>query len=378
MAIPLRKGKQRSTAFDDIVGDIYQAAAVPEMWPAVLHEIGACVQAPVAALLAVRGDQWVGWALSHGTPISAHDYLRSDGPQRSNTTPRLLRANHAGFLPALDVLSEQEFNADPLITEWGAREGLYHAAASAIPIPTGDLIVVHLQRRSGKPEFQSEDIASLDRFRPHLARAGLLAARWRLERLRAAAEALALLGIPAAVLDLGGRVMAANRLMQDTSPWVSWLPGDRLSLRDDSASALLLRAMAELRSPRPTSVRSIPIRANVEAGAAVLHVIPISGQSSELFDGAFGMVVITPISSPDIPNSTLLQALFDLTPAETRVARGIAEGLRLKELARNHGVTLETVRSQIKGIFAKTGTSGQSELAALLASLPKSPPGAAR
>jgi DNA-binding CsgD family transcriptional regulator len=369
-----RHWKPKLITFENIVDNIYRAASEPDIWPAVLHDIGASVQAPVMALLAVRGDLPVGWCLSRDTPASAHDYMRSDARQRSLTTPRLLSANHAGFLSALDVLTEEELKADPLITEWGAHEGLHHAAASAIQIPTGDLIVVHVQRRSGKPAFQKGDIARLDEFRPHLARAGLLAARWRLERLRAATEALALLGLPAAALDLSGRVLAANRLTQDTPNWVTWLPGDRIALRDSAADALLDRAVAELRNPCSSSVRSIPIRANI-AGAAVLHLIPISGRSSELFDGAFGLVVITPICTPAIPTSAMLHALFDLTPAEARVSRGISEGLQLSQIATRYGVTVETIRAQIKAIFAKTGTCRQSELTALLASLPKQPPG---
>ncbi|WP_462119605.1 helix-turn-helix transcriptional regulator [Methylorubrum extorquens] len=61
-----------------------------------------------------------------------------------------------------------------------------------------------------------------------------------------------------------------------------------------------------------------------------------------------------------------MQGLFDLTPAEARVARDIARGLGVPEAAVQAGVTEGTIRSQLKAVFAKTGTSRQAELAALL------------
>jgi DNA-binding CsgD family transcriptional regulator len=71
----------------------------------------------------------------------------------------------------------------------------------------------------------------------------------------------------------------------------------------------------------------------------------------------------------------MLHSLFDLTPSETRVARGLAEGLQPSQIAARHCVTAETIRAQIKAIFLKTGTHRQAELTALLASIPKPPPG---
>ncbi len=56
--------------------------------------------------------------------------------------------------------------------------------------------------------------------------------------------------------------------------------------------------------------------------------------------------------------------LFDLTPAEARVACAVAEGGDLKALAEQQGVSVETVRSHLKSIFRKTGTRRQNELAA--------------
>ena len=223
--------------------------------------------------------------------------------------------------------------------------------------------------------FDSGDLARLDALRPHLARSGMLAARWRLEKLRAAAEALALVGLPAAIIDLRGRVLVANELMERMSPWIVWLPGDRVALSDTTANELLRQAISELDEHVAPSVRSIPIKASGATDAAVVHVVPVAGRARDLFDGGFGILVITPVSGSSTPGAMILQALYDLTPSEVKVAKGIAEGVSLDQLAARHSVTIDTVRAQAKAVFAKTGTHRQSQVAALLVGLPKIPLG---
>lgn len=58
--------------------------------------------------------------------------------------------------------------------------------------------------------------------------------------------------------------------------------------------------------------------------------------------------------------------LFRLTPAETRLAAALGNGLPLADAAISVGITFETARDRLKRIFQKTGTSKQSELCVML------------
>src|SRR5690348_16176692 len=175
---------------------IYEAAAFPEHWPEVLDGLAQASASVGAVLLVRRSDAWTGWQVSKPFERAFVAYLATDIAQRSQTTRRLIAADKAGFVSDTDVFTPEEWEADPLRLEWGVKWRLNHGTATAIQIPSGDFLVFHIQRASGAPPFNRNDHELLDSFRPHLARAGLLAARWRLERLRAAAEALALVGLP--------------------------------------------------------------------------------------------------------------------------------------------------------------------------------------
>jgi DNA-binding CsgD family transcriptional regulator len=69
------------------------------------------------------------------------------------------------------------------------------------------------------------------------------------------------------------------------------------------------------------------------------------------------------------PNAALLQHMFGLTNAETQLLISIACGYTLLEIARNRKLCRTTIRSHLASLFAKTETSRQSELIALIDSL---------
>lgn len=67
-----------------------------------------------------------------------------------------------------------------------------------------------------------------------------------------------------------------------------------------------------------------------------------------------------------LPRPARLRAAFGLTKAEARLAVALADGCSPAEAARDFEVKLTTVRTQLQQIFAKTGTSRQAELVAVL------------
>ena len=69
-----------------------------------------------------------------------------------------------------------------------------------------------------------------------------------------------------------------------------------------------------------------------------------------------------------MPSPTILAGLFDLTPAEARLADALAQGQPLKDAASGANITFKSGRTYLDRIFAKTGTHQQSELVALLKS----------
>lgn len=194
----------------------------------------------------------------------------------------------------------------------------------------------------------------------------LVAGPWRSPR--AATEALGLLGLPAAALGPRGQPLAANRLFEELMPMVARERGERLAFADAGADALFAEALARpVAAPAADAVRLIPIRARGERPPMIVHVIPVRGAASDVFAGASVIFVVSPLKPQAVPNAEVLQGLFDLTPAEARVARGIGECRTVDAIAESFGLSRETIRSQLKAVLGKTGLSRQADLVALLA-----------
>jgi DNA-binding CsgD family transcriptional regulator len=123
--------------------------------------------------------------------------------------------------------------------------------------------------------------------------------------------------------------------------------------------------------------RAIPLAAAARLPPSVVHVFPVQGAIQDTADAeaASCIVVITTVSRPRIASAKVLQDLFDLTPAEARVAHGIAAGKTVHDLAREAGLALGTIRQQLKSVFSKTGVSRQADLVALLVGSALSFPG---
>ena len=61
-------------------------------------------------------------------------------------------------------------------------------------------------------------------------------------------------------------------------------------------------------------------------------------------------------------DSRTLQSLFGLTPAESRLAAGLAAGQSLEDYAVAGGISPMTARAQLRTVFGKVGVHRQSEL----------------
>ncbi|MCP1168327.1 helix-turn-helix transcriptional regulator [Limimaricola litoreus] len=115
----------------------------------------------------------------------------------------------------------------------------------------------------------------------------------------------------------------------------------------DGPAGRMLARLAPL--PRPRAIAPIEIALAPERAVAAL-------------------ILTTPSRGGGMADEDL-QALFDLTPAESMVLRQLCAGLSTSEVAALRGVSQNTVRNQICSLFDKTGTRRQAELVALVARL---------
>ena len=99
-------------------------------------------------------------------------------------------------------------------------------------------------------------------------------------------------------------------------------------LVDRRADRLLEAAIGALAYPdgRGRTVSSIPVRAADGNPPTIIHIVPIKGAAHDVFSPASALMIVTQVVPKDVPSAEVVQGLFDLTPAEARIARAIGKG----------------------------------------------------
>jgi DNA-binding CsgD family transcriptional regulator len=164
-------------------------------------------------------------------------------------------------------------------------------------------------------------------------------------------------------------VRASNALLDDVADTLIPVSFGGMAISHAPANKLFQEAIAATGSGHDGVVRSIPVPAQGERPAVVIHVIPLRRSAYDIFSGADIMVAATSVSaSRMVPSPSVLMGLFDITPAEVKLVSALAQGQSLKKAAQDLGIQFSTARSYLDRIFRKTGTHQQSELVALIKS----------
>ena len=145
--------------------------------------------------------------------------------------------------------------------------------------------------------------------------------------------------------------------------------GKPVVFSDRRSAAFLTSALETLGRVETADSLSFPIRNEDGNAVCVGHVMPIKLAAHDIFANSYALLFFTPLDQTRAPSTALMRSLFDMTVAETRIARGLMKGQTLKEIAGDGNVSIATVRSQLASVLEKTGCGRQAELVGLLANI---------
>ena len=104
-------------------------------------------------------------------------------------------------------------------------------------------------------------------------------------------------------------------------------------------------------------------------GRVIVRATDVRALAPGLFDDPRVLLDIAGLGLDSLPSPGFLRRVLGLTATEAEVALALACGATASAIARDRMVSLETIRSHLKTIFAKTGTRRQATLVALVLQL---------
>lgn len=364
----------------NLIDRIYTTVDSPERWPEVVGQIAAEAETPRGLLFTPHhgmdeGGLWHGHNLGTEELAPYIDYYHQ-------TDIWTLRAF------ALDLPTDVAVNCDRLVAA-GELDGseFYNDYLKHVDIrgcvsvmfggEPGSFPRVHLSvyRPVGSERFMPEAETLLNTLAPHVHRALDLGFRFAALRKRASdkLEALNRMDCAVAALNQDGSIAFMNRRAERILA-----AGDGLAIRHECIVAdnhqdneqlwKLLRNTIGARSKgipapggamavsRPSGRRSYAITVAPGAGMPLIAGVP----------AAWALVFIAdPAVHAELPAERIAR-LYGLTAAEAQLAVALATGQTLNEYAEAHALSMHTVRSALKQVFAKTATCRQAELVRLL------------
>jgi DNA-binding CsgD family transcriptional regulator/PAS domain-containing protein len=366
-----------SEVLSELLDGLYAAAADPALWDSFLQELAHNTRASSAALLMYDASQEV-YALSSSfklDPEGARLYQQYYGSmdiwaQRGLTRSTGFVCNSEALIPLAEMAATEIYN------DFMIRFDVEHAMFGVVENTGARLASVSLYRSSSSSEFHGSEQEILHFLLPHLQRAFKLHFQFSALKAQQAGLEAALDMLPTGVILLGAKseVVLMNRSAAALVAEKDGLLATRDGLRAEQPmeSALLAKAIqrATLESKRnELCVGGTVLVSRRDRSPLQVLISPIRNSTISTIYTAQPIAAIAFVIDPtrqQRPTHNILRGLFGLTPAECRVALLLGDGHAPKVIAGMVGVSVETVRSQIKSIFAKTNVKRQSALIRIL------------
>lgn len=361
--------------WNELIGDLYDAVLMPERMNHAVARFEALIGSDGCHLFAADHNLkpflqvWtIEWAGEAVLDEYYRHYIQHD-PRRLFASEQLVgKAYKCSQRFDQSYVNYSDFYQDWLIPA-GAR---YVAGGNVLKRPDASGVAA-FNRAVGRSDFNDQDMRLIGMYLPHLARTVSILADQHFRSLQHLGQDLAVeaQGLGVVVLDHAGRVLHVNEAGRRIAGDTALLRGGRLN----ATSAIQSWFDGALRTHRPQSMQ---LRGKSEQRAVALcWPAPSDERDAWLqrwLPGGGGhaacVVVIKPLGGAQTMGLPLLTQLFGLTVAEGRLAQAMAEGLSPEVCAERFNVSINTVRTQVRSLLAKTGCRRQIELTHLLAKLP--------
>lgn len=377
----------------DTIDSIYAAAIQPRQWPGAVQRIAGLHRGEYAALLTpsnapADGGYIIPFNMSPTTLAEWPKHVDSDPWVAAAIRKNVVEEGWAGT--GDELLPDDQLTASSFYRNFLAHVGIrwlltgcvFSGLSSDMPFT-----VCAVYNPEGGLRFDQDSVVQHRMLLRHLSRA--LGAMYKLRDLefKAATSIQALDRLPGAVALVGdrGHVIFANKAahrifalsdgltlrsghpLQDGLGWLkASAPGVQVALE-----LLVRRTLVVEADTAPHFSQALSVQRPSGKRAFLVRSCPIS-RSVDFADcpvPAAGLLFLSdPDAAPRLDGPSLTR-LYGLTAGELKVAQQLLTGEPVAEVAARLQLTEATVKTHIRRLFQKTGTSRQPQLVRLLLDL---------
>lgn len=353
---------------DQLIGDLYEAAVREDGFLEVFQTVAETLGANVFHMFswdALRNAPH----LSIYTPdarwdevIARYDqYYGALDPRRSFVE----RADIGKFVCCDEYLSDQDVARSEFFQDFQIPSGIRYLMGARLARPGSDSILLGLLRAPDRPPYTREERIAAAGMASHLQRSINLWQDTRILHRDAAlgTELMGQLGLAVFALDKHSRVVFANAAAEAMLRTASCLrlehgrPAASVAAENARLHGAIAR-VAKTRQGESLALRSV-------SGAPPDFFLSIALLPDQNTNAAFGqaamLITVRQRGIKSLVSALQLRQAFGLSAAESAVAEALVNGVSPDEYAVNAGVSLPTVRTQLRAIYEKTHTRSMTE-----------------
>lgn len=359
--------KDLMSAAAPLLDDLYEHATVPDQWPGFLEKFAGLFRTDTATIRVTDlKDPVVYQSYTTGFRQGINQFYETDAVVKDQFRETLATSPLGKAVVSSSIISDRDFERSEHYQKIFRPNGNFYALGTQFERQHGQAIHIGVHRPKGRRAFTPEEQAILELFSPHLRRATGLARLITDLNLALSDARHTLNQLPFGVWHTDGRlrVQWMNNTAEDALAAHTFglgLKREQLSVLS-SGNASALRAMAR----RLTENQSLTETLKLDpTGACLVMTQSCRSGSGFQIGRALSPRILCFLLDPGRQSQldqARLTALYNLTPAEYRLANVLVRGLDVSEASASLRISPHTGRTQLKSIMHKTGVNRQTAL----------------
>lgn len=367
-----------------LCAEIYDASIKPDLWEGLLNQLAAEVGAKGAVMLVLETLGQYRYSISFSSSLYSEDarrrYEREYSRYEAGDFSHVASSKPGDIVLSEDYVADPKaFRARPDVAFLEKEFGVFERFAVRLNDDRAWFDFVAFQYDRARSNIRPREEAKLRKYLPHIAKSVDLSrpfAELRL-RYRAVLGALDRYFIAVFLVQSSGHVLACNRsarMLIDSGDGLAVSARGEIFAHDAGDQSRLQAAVRHASTVAAAlglgGSSQVMVRKRSGREHYLVDVSPIRDTAYEIdrnFKGAF-LTVIDPDQRLMLSLEGL-KKLYHLTAAETAVAELLFRGHTNEELSDLRGVSLETIKAQVRALLAKTASRNRTELVSRLLSV---------
>lgn len=364
----------------DLINSVYDASVDASLWPHFLEKLSALQRGAAVGMVSFSNNDKSG-RLSYSVrcdPRWQQTYEEYYAPIDVFIAGLKEESADGVARPGQRIITNSDLVKSEFYTDWMAPQDLFHTIHCVAMRDDQQVVTLGAGRSKSSGSFDQTELKVWDAFIPHVCRAVQIQ---RINSELASARDTMASGLSRR--SVGLLLVSSNGTVIDGNAFAEQLlaKGDGLSIRSNKLVAKK-KADQDTLGSLISSALNISLAGERSAGGFMQvwrpsrrepykmmvvparEGIPFLGKST----AAAAIYVLDPEMEIDL-DVRKLQESFGFTDAETRIVASIMKGLDVNLTAHELGLSRNTVRTHLKRVFEKAGTSRQSQLVLKILSL---------